>query len=217
MRKLAFLAFPLLAACASGDISVPRDPVIQQVTPNYGAMPTTSASSAGGAGMDFTSTIRSSLDEPGAGQVAGSGQMGAVTACPGCPPVNPNGTPLDDDSLNLTLYTIEQQKVDARLAQQQLDAARSRLVVDRPGSVPQGVAGVNIALYAQQSGNAVGERVYARRGGGGGACGRYPNSDAAQRAFLAAGGPASDSLGLDPDGDGFACKWDPTPYRQLRS
>jgi hypothetical protein len=215
MRKLAVLALAVLAGCATGDISVPRDPVLQQVTPNYGAMPTTSASSAGGGGMDFTSTIETALAEPGAAPAPA--HMGAVTACPGCPPINPSGTPLDDDSLNLTLYTIEQQKVDARLAQQQLDAARSRLVVDRPGSVPQGVAGVNIALYAQQSGNAVGERVYARRGGGGGACGRYPNADAAQRAFLAAGGPASDSLGLDPDGDGFACKWDPTPYRQLRS
>jgi hypothetical protein len=215
MRKLAVLALAVLAGCATGDISVPRDPVLQQVTPNYGAMPTTSASSAGGGGMDFTSTIETALAEPGAAPAPA--HMGAVTACPGCPPINPNGTPLDDDSLNLTLYTIEQQKVDARLAQQQLDAARAKLVVDRPGSVPQGVAGVNIALYAQQSGNAVGERVYARRGGGGGACGRYPNADAAQRAFLAAGGPASDSLGLDPDGDGFACKWDPTPYRQLRS
>lgn len=215
MRKLAVLAFAVLAGCATGDVSVPRDPVLQQVTPNYGAMPTTSASSAGGGGMDFTSTIETALAEPGAAPAPA--HMGAVTACPGCPPINPNGTPLDDDSLNLTLYTIEQQKVDARLAQQQLDAARSKLVVDRPGSVPQGVAGVNIALYAQQSGNAVGERVYARRGGGGGACGRYPNADAAQRAFLAAGGPASDSLGLDPDGDGFACKWDPTPYRQLKS
>lgn len=215
MRKLAVLALAVLAGCATGDVSVPRDPVLQQVTPNYGAMPTTSASSAGGGGMDFTSTIETALAEPGAAPAPA--HMGAVTACPGCPPINPNGTPLDDDSLNLTLYTIEQQKVDARLAQQQLDAARSKLVVDRPGSVPQGVAGVNIALYAQQSGNAVGERVYARRGGGGGACGRYPNADAAQRAFLAAGGPASDSLGLDPDGDGFACKWDPTPYRQLKS
>lgn len=211
MRKLAVLAFAVLGACASGDISVPRDPVLQQVTPNYGAMPTASASSAGGTAMDFTSTIETALAEPA------PAHMGAVTACPGCPPVNPGGTPLDDDNLNLTLYTIEQQKVDARLAQQQLDAARAKLVVDQPGPVPQGVAGVNIALYAQQSRNAVGERVYARRGGGGGACGRYPNSDAAQRAFLGAGGPASDPLGLDSDGDGFACKWNPAPYRQLRS
>jgi hypothetical protein len=28
-----------------------------------------------------------------------------------------------------------------------------------------------------------------------------------------AGGPRRDPLGLDPDGDGFACAWDPTPFR----
>ncbi len=73
--------------------------------------------------------------------------------------------------------------------------------------MPRAEPGVNIALYAQQTNNAVGERIYARnRGlGGGGACGRYPTPDEAQRAFLAAGGPAADPRNLDPDGDGFAC------------
>ena len=36
---------------------------------------------------------------------------------------------------------------------------------------------------------------------------------AAQEAFLKAGGPERDRYGLDPDGDGFACRWDPTPFR----
>ena len=36
---------------------------------------------------------------------------------------------------------------------------------------------------------------------------------AAQAAFIARGGPAVDPLGLDPDGDGFVCGWDPAPYR----
>ena len=39
----------------------------------------------------------------------------------------------------------------------------------------------------------------------------------AQRAFLAAGGPDQDRLGLDPDGDGFVCGWSPLPYRSLQS
>lgn len=214
MRKLIVFAFGALAACTSGDITVPNDPVVRQVTPQHSVAPT--ASSAGGA--DFTSTISSALDQPAVGATSNATHaMGAVTACAGCPPIAPQGTPIDDDSLNLTLYTIEQQKIDARIAQQQLDEARSRLVVVQPTALPQGVQGPNIALYAQQSTNAVGERVYARRGGAGGACRGYPNPDDAQRAFLAAGGPASDPKGLDPDGDGFACKWDPTPYRQLKS
>ena len=128
------------------------------------------------------------------------------------------GTPLDDDSLNLTLYTIEQQKIDAAVAERELEQARSQLVIIQPGSVPQPATGANIALYAQQTTNRVGERVYtrSRSGGLGGGCGRYSNPDDAQRAFLASGGPQSDTKNLDPDGDGFACNWDPTPYRQLK-
>ena len=45
-------------------------------------------------------------------------------------------------------------------------------------------------------------------------CARYASADAAQAAFLARGGPERDPMGLDPDGDGFACAWDPAPYRQ---
>ncbi len=37
--------------------------------------------------------------------------------------------------------------------------------------------------------------------------------DQAQEAFLEAGGPERDRKGLDPDGDGFACAWDPRPFR----
>jgi hypothetical protein len=83
-------------------------------------------------------------------------------------------------------------------------------------TVPQTDPSVNVTLYAQRTTNPVGERVYARRPGLGGACGRYRSADEAQRAFLAAGGPDSDPRGLDPDGDGFACAFDPEPYRQLK-
>ena len=42
-----------------------------------------------------------------------------------------------------------------------------------------------------------------------GTCAAYPTPDAAQRAFIAQGGPQRDPLGLDPDGDGRACTWTP--------
>jgi hypothetical protein len=191
MRLMAVLICGAAAACTTADITVPSDPVLYEV-------PSTSASSAGGG--DFTATIEGALAEPGAA------------------PLPATGTPLDADTLNLTLYTIEQQKIDARIAERELEQARSQLVVVEPSatSVPQATQGINIALFAQQTTNAVGERVYPRRGGLGGGCGRYRTADEAQRAFLAAGGPADDPRGLDPDGDGFACGWDPTPFRQLR-
>ena len=40
-------------------------------------------------------------------------------------------------------------------------------------------------------------------------CASFPNAAAAQRAFLAGGGPALDPFGLDGDGDGYACAWGP--------
>lgn len=212
MRLISVLACGLIAACTSGGVTVPGDPILREVQPfsGTGALggttpgPVASASSSGGA-TDFTSTIESALADP-----AGSG---AAAVPPGV-----QATPLDADFLNLTLYTIEQQKIDARIAEQQLAEARSQLVVVEPGALPQRVEGVNIALFAQQTTNAVGERRYARAGGIGigSGCGRFKTADDAQRAFLANGGPQRDTLNLDPDGDGFACKWDPTPYRQIR-
>lgn len=73
--------------------------------------------------------------------------------------------------------------------------------------------------YARVNMQAPGTRVYARPVGYGAvnanpqACAAYPDPTAAQTAFLAQGGPAVDPLGLDPDGDGFVCGWNPAPYR----
>jgi len=205
MRVTALLACCLVAACTSGSVTAPGDPILREVQPFGGTGAAASASSSGGAG-DFTATIESALAE------------GAAVPADGAVPPGTTATPLDADFLNLTLYTIEQQKVDARIAEQQLAEARSQLVVVQPGALPPRVEGVNIALYAQQTSNAVGEKRYARAIGAGltSACGRFRTDDDAQRAFLAEGGPARDPRNLDPDGDGFACKWDPTPYRQMR-
>lgn len=127
-----------------------------------------------------------------------------------------SGTRIGADSLNLGLYSLEQQKIDATIAEQKLASAKSQLVVVPTTGLPNQVPGVNIALFAQQTNNAKGQSIYRRSGGRfTSGCGRYNTPDDAQRAFLAAGGPETDSLGLDSDGDGFACKWDPAPYRAL--
>lgn len=41
------------------------------------------------------------------------------------------------------------------------------------------------------------------------ACGRFYTDQAAQEAFIRAGGPEKDPAGLDPDGDGYACNYRP--------
>jgi hypothetical protein len=75
--------------------------------------------------------------------------------------------------------------------------------------------------YANQERQDPGVKTYqrqkARTGGSaldaGRSCSGYASADVAQRAFIAAGGPILDPKGLDPDGDGFVCGWDPRPLR----
>lgn len=45
-------------------------------------------------------------------------------------------------------------------------------------------------------------------------CSRFYSTNAAQLAFLAQGGPQVDRMGLDPDGDGYVCGWDPSEWRR---
>lgn len=83
---------------------------------------------------------------------------------------------------------------------------------------PKGV--LSVAEFALSTTHQVGEKMYSRFNPLGKAlaarnCIKYRLADDAQAAFLAAGGPKRDPLGLDPDGDGFACDWDPETYRKL--
>ena len=85
-------------------------------------------------------------------------------------------------------------------------------VPTRPGSdIP------NIVAYAIKTSNPLGEPLYSRpfksQNRSLRSCAKYVSDAAAQEAFLKTGGPERDRYGLDPDGDGFACRWDPTPFR----
>lgn len=92
-----------------------------------------------------------------------------------------------------------------------------------PTALPSrsGDAGINLASYALSANNTLGQSVYARGGmhltSSERACGKFASPDLAQRAFLQAGGPQKDSKNLDPDGDGFACSWDPRPFQAARA
>jgi hypothetical protein len=97
---------------------------------------------------------------------------------------------------------------------EQYHIASVQALPGRPGDV-----GPNIVAYALASKHAPGTQVY-RRGGLNTqakherACAAFSGPDMAQIAFLEKGGPERDRLGLDPDGDGFACGWDPRPFRK---
>lgn len=95
-------------------------------------------------------------------------------------------------------------------------------VAIEPTALPerQGSGGSSIVDFALSTTNRVGESIYRRSGGSESraarACARYTSSDQAQEDFLSSGGPERDRKGVDPDGDGFACFWDPTPFRNAR-
>lgn len=209
----------LIAGCTTGAVTVPRDQILYEVpsSPARAAPQTGFTQGEPRPTDDFTGRIEAALAEPAEGAAAAGG---AGTAGANAQIVTPRieGSPLNDDHLNLNQYTLEQQRIDAAIAERELAAAREQLVIVTPGETVPEVRGVNVALFASQTTHAVGEKRYSRSINpfrSRGRCARYPSPDAAQRAFLAEGGPERDPLNLDPDGDGFACGWDPEPYRRL--
>ena len=102
---------------------------------------------------------------------------------------------------------------------QRLAAQRQQYQVVQPTAVPKRPAnlGASVAAFAASTSHPIGTRVYQRSGASASkaakACQKYSSPNSAQQAFLDAGGPERDRLGVDPDGDGYACGWDPRPFR----
>lgn len=102
---------------------------------------------------------------------------------------------------------------------ERIEKNRADYVVVQPKDLPQrpGDTGPNIVEFALATKHAPGVQMYKRSGIGirsaDSACAKYSSPDQAQQDFLAKGGPDRDRMGIDPDGDGFACSWDPRPFR----
>jgi hypothetical protein len=102
---------------------------------------------------------------------------------------------------------------------QRIEQNRAQYEVIQPGALPVRPGGLapNIVDYALATRNPVGVQLYRRSsfslGNPASKCAGYASPDLAQEAFLERGGPERDRLGLDPDGDGYACGWDPSPFR----
>jgi hypothetical protein len=97
---------------------------------------------------------------------------------------------------------------------------RAQYSVVQPQALPErSDSGPNVVAYALQTQNARGTQVFRRvglnkRAKFERACAAFSSSNEAQIEFLARGGPQRDRQGMDPDGDGFACDWDPAPFRR---
>lgn len=137
----------------------------------------------------------------------------------------PEGTPVtpaaisDEQSFAAVTARETPESDAARIAEN-----RAQYVVIQPTDLPPRPdgQGPSTVAFALATNNAPGQTLYDRsslfssearfaRN-----CAKYVSDDAAQQAFLDAGGPERDRFGIDPDGDGFACYWDPRPFRVAR-
>jgi hypothetical protein len=176
-----------------------------------------------------------SPERPGAGAQA-LGPSTPLTAIPDLDPNRPRadtvaGVQTQSGEMARVSGTAisDEQDFDAVAAREtiQSDAERRRqqqqqYVVVEPTALPQrsGSGGPNIVSFAISTQHNPGVKMYARSAirlrSLESACGGFTSADLAQEEFLRRGGPERDPMGVDPDGDGFACGWDPRPFRLVK-
>lgn len=165
-----------------------------------------------GAVIGSTAPVQPATDPNDPNRARGDAPLGIASVSG---EVNPNNMGISDEQDFSAVAARETIESDA----QRLARNRAQYEVIQPGALPErsGTAGANVVEFAMSTSHAPGSAVYQRSAIGlsnpDRACARYPSSDLAQQAFLEAGGPDRDRKGLDPDGDGYACSWDPRPFR----
>ena len=126
----------------------------------------------------------------------------------------------DNGQLDLSQSTLAQQDIEKTQAKESLMEAREKRIIILSNSeenLSQN-SEVNVAVYARQTTHSIGDRKYTRmkvKSKKIDPCLRFQTGDDAQRFFLSNSGPVKDFWNLDQDGDGFACKWNPEPYRKI--
>jgi len=173
-----------------------------------------------------------------AGQAIPSSALAAAGIGQSAPPANTQNDPFRTQGVQASPSNPAPQLVDNGLGlsdEQSFDAVTGRETIEsdaqrraaqaalreqvEPTDLPERPAntGPNIVQYALEAPNTKGQEWYSRSLLSGQSrfernCAAYATADDAQRDFLARGGPERDRLGIDPDGDGFACGWDPAPF-----
>ncbi len=194
--------------------AVPQAGAISDETPGSGtAYAAGSQPSTASTGAELAAETRARLAET----ATNSGE-GIVHASPSNPPpqtVAGNGGISAENDFN-AVGNVRSINDDAELIAQN----RAQYRVVQPTALPQrsGSTGPNIVDYALSTKHPVGTQIHTRVGINKASrfernCAKYASPDQAQSEFLAKGGPSRDRLGLDPDGDGYACSWDPRPFR----
>ena len=174
--------------------------------------PSAGTPSAGAGSDDIAREAAAAL--AAAGQNSGQRPVEASPANPA--PVLAGNAGISDENDFAAVSSRQSIESDAeRLARQraQYQVVNPTAVPDRPQDLSP-----NIVRFALSTSNPRGQRIYSRAGLNLQArsqrnCAEFASPDLAQIAFLELGGPKRDRKALDPDGDGYACGWDPAPYR----
>ena len=123
------------------------------------------------------------------------------------------------NQIDLSLSTLEQQNIDKQKAAKKLEDARKVRIEIEVDNTINYLDEINVAKFARDTKHKIGEEVFTRTiysiYNNWNECSKFKTKDDAQRKFLSNGGPYKDKFNLDPDGDGFACEWDPEIYREL--
>jgi hypothetical protein len=152
---------------------------------------------------------------------AGNSGVAPVEASPSnaAPPVVTNAAGISNENNFDAVSSQRDIQADAALIAQN----RANYQVVSPTDLPtrSGSSRPNVVEFALRTTNPKGTALYRRSGFNAEAkfnraCAGFTSDDLAQEEFLAKGGPQKDRLGVDPDGDGFACNWDPAPFRAVR-
>lgn len=203
------------AALAGGNIPAPA-----QVS----ATPLGAASDGSAAATAAETTRVLNATRAGAGASNGFGNDSASNS--GLPPLNASPSNPAPAVVSTTGISNEN-NFDVVSVQRSIETDAARLANNRaqysvvqPQALPDRVdSGPNVVAYALETKHARGTQIHRRFGLNKRAkfervCAGYSSANEAQIDFLSQGGPTRDRQGMDPDGDGFACAWDPRPFRR---
>lgn len=232
---LSVAALALLAACAPPPHLQPQGGVGFGDNPGYapavGTIPAAPSTVPGASGISS-----SELNTVLYGTAAPAGSAASVAPPPAYPlPAAPQPAAVVGAIPSVapqpgTLGISDEQDFTAVAARETIETDKQRIDANKaqyqqiaPTALPERDASTEVSpviQYVLSAPNRLGEPIYQRRtvkpDAHEKACQRYATEEAAQEAFLKAGGPKRDTKKLDPDGDGFACKFDPTPFQKAR-
>lgn len=203
------------AALSSGATAVPA-------APGVSAQPLPAAGSAADTAAQTAAILAQT------GQPADAERLAAAANNSGIAPVEASPSNPAPAVINSATGISQENNFDAVSGQRSIESDAARIAANRaqyqviqPQALPQrSETGPNIVAYALGSSHAIGTKLYKRNKFNSAkrytrSCGKYSHLDQAQSDFLSAGGPQKDRNGMDPDGDGYACTWDPSVYRTL--